>query len=286
MTETEGTYEDDYTESTSTEPTSKDNTDATATYNETENESIEKTSEEEEQGEKLPPKPPSPPPEPEFDPLEGITYDDDPAEILPSFGEQSYWESVYTESVDIMEWYIDPVDVIPRVKDYFDEEGGRVLVTGTGTSGLAQKLVAKGAGSVVAIDFSQTVIKKMRKLNRETENLSFKVMDVRHLTFPEEEFNLIIDKATLDCVYHAGEKDVMEMLGEISKVLRRSGVFVCISNAKPGIYNQFFEGRSQDLCLKLENVIEIKKPVQSDTPYFMYVIKKVKRQLNYKNLML
>lgn len=286
MTETEGTYDDNYTEGAYTESNTKEYTATDSTNNEIETDGTEKAGEEEEQRESVPPKTPSPPPEPEFDPLEGVTYNDDPNEILPPFGEKSYWESVYSENTDVLEWYIDPADVITRVKEHFDEEGGRVLVTGTGTSELAKELVTEGAGTVVAIDYSQTVIKKMRRANREVENLSFKVMDVRHLSFPEDEFNLIIDKATLDCVYHAGEKDVMEVLSEISRVLRRNGVFVCVSNAKPEIYNQFFEGRIRDLCLKLENVIEIKKPIESDIPYFMYIIRKVKRQLNYKNLIL
>ncbi|EAX93483.1 MGC83087 protein, putative [Trichomonas vaginalis G3] len=221
--------------------------------------------------------PPPPPPEPEVDPLEGITYDDNPEEELPEFGEQAYWEKTYTDDVELTEWYLDPVDLKSLIKKFVEKET-KVLVTGTGTSVLAPSLAKDGYENVVAIDYAKPAIVKMKKVNKEVENLSFKVMDVRDMKFPDGEFGAVIDKATLDCVYHLGEKDVTAYVAEVARVLSKKGVFICVSNVEQKFYEHFFD-KQTELNIKLEKVQEVKKPIQSDRPYYVYVVRKVSRQL-------
>ena len=220
---------------------------------------------------------PEPEPEPEPDPLEGLTYEDDPSIQLPPYGDSSYWEQRYTEDSEPFEWYQEPKSLLKTFKELLEPEG-KVLVVGTGTSELAPFLIKNGYENVTAIDYVKQPILKMKKRNRELENLIWKVMDVKKMSFMNSEFNSIIDKGTLDCVYHLGDNEVFEMMSEISRVLKKRGVFICISCAPPEVRKKFFD-RPADLLLELEKIIEIPKPIQSNEPHYIYVIRKIGKLL-------
>jgi ubiquinone/menaquinone biosynthesis C-methylase UbiE len=228
-----------------------------------------KTGEEEEEK-----KEPEPEPEPEPDPLEGLTYDDDGEAPLPPYGDLAYWEQRYTDDIEVFEWYQDPEAIIPHLKGFLDGEGVRVLVLGTGNSDLAPQIAQSGIEGVVAVDFAKPAIVKSRKRNREIENISWKVMDVRKLTFGENEFPVIVDKGTLDCLFFVGEADVNIALAEIARVLKRGGRFVCVSYAPPEYRKALFH-RPSDLRLELENVIELAKPLPTEAKHYIYILKKI-----------
>lgn len=269
------TYDSDYTESTNYTETTEDTETAETTEEKTRD---GENGEEEENGEgQKTRKAPTPPPEPEIDPFEGVTYDDNPEEELPEFGNPKYWLEQYTQSVDVMEWYMNASDFLPIIqKNYEIEETTSCLVLGTGTSELAPKLADAGPESVLAIDYVLPLIKKMRRLHRETANLTWKVMDMRKLKFGDATFNLIVDKASLDCVFHVSEKEVDEVMGEISRVLMKKGVFICASTMPPSVYAKHFD-RPTELMLKLEKTIEVPKPVPTELPYYVYVVRKISR---------
>jgi ubiquinone/menaquinone biosynthesis C-methylase UbiE len=228
----------------------------------------EKTGEEEEKKE------PEPEPEPEPDPLEGLIYDDDPEVPLPPYGDLSYWEQRYTEDTAVYEWYQEPDVILPKLKAYLDGEGFRILVLGTGNSDIAPQLAQGGAESVVAIDFAKPAIVKSRRRNRDIENITWKVMDVRKLAFPEAEFQVVFDKGTLDCLFFVGENDVNIALGEISRVLKKGGRFICISYVEPEGRRPFLD-RVADLRFEVENIIELAKPLPSELKHYIYVVKKI-----------
>jgi ubiquinone/menaquinone biosynthesis C-methylase UbiE len=232
-----------------------------------------KTGEEEEEK-----KEPEPEPEPEPDPLEGLTYDDDPDAPLPPYGELSYWEQRYTDDPEVFEWYHDPDVVLRAIKRYLEGEGLRVLVLGTGNSDAAPQIAQGGAESVVAIDFAKPAIVKSRKRNRETENIAWKVMDVRKLRFPDGDFPIVFDKGTLDCLFFAGEQDVDTALAEISRVLKRGGRYICVSYAPPEFRRKFFD-RPSDLRFEVESVIELPKPLLTEAKHYVYVVKKIGKVL-------
>lgn len=222
-----------------------------------------------------------PPPEPEPDPLEGLTYDDDdPEDELPPYGELEYWEKRYTEDPEIFEWYQDPEALMPLVKELFNPEGA-VLVIGTGTSELAPMIQQNGFENVTAIDFAKQPIKIMRKKYADAENganVSWKVMDVRKMNKfgGENSFVSIIDKGTLDCLFQLGEEDVNQALSEISRILKKGGVFVCVSYRPEEDMRPFFD-RPTDLLLELEKVEKLKKPLPSEEPHYIYIMRKVQK---------
>jgi hypothetical protein len=148
-----------------------------------------------------------PEPEPEPDPLEGLTYEDDPDSPVPPYGDSAYWEQRYTEDTEVFEWYQDPDAILPVIKEYLEGEGVRALVVGTGNSNLAPQLAQQGLEAVVAIDYVKPCIVKSRRRNRDIENVVWKVMDVRKLTLPDGDFQIVLDKGTLDCLFFRSVND-------------------------------------------------------------------------------
>lgn len=282
MTDTEGSYSD-YTASASAAESTERNgeTDTVANEEEQENEQgqdqpqeqANTTNEEEEEQ-----KQPEPEPEPEPDPLEGLTYDDDPEVELPPYGDQAYWEKRYTEDNEVFEWYQDPEAVLPICNELIDKDK-KVLVIGTGNSDLAPQLQQNGFEQITAIDFAKPCIKASRKRNAEIEGITWKVMDIRKMSsFENGEYNAIVDKGTLDCLFYASESDVFTALSEISRVLKKRGVYICISFAPPEARKKFLD-RPADLLLELEKVLELKKPLPSSEPHYVYVIRKIGKLL-------
>ena len=284
MTDTE-TYSD-YTESASAAESADKNGETDTAANDDDDQPQEQqqeddqpqeqanaTNEEEEEQ-----KQPEPEPEPEPDPLEGLTYDDDPEVELPPYGDQAYWEKRYTEDTEVFEWYQDPEAVLPVCNELIDKDK-KVLVIGNGNSNLAPQLVQNGFEQVTAIDFAKPCIKSSKKRNAELEGITWKVMDIRKMTsFENGEYNAIVDKGTLDCLFYASESDVFTALSEISRVLRKRGVYICISYAPPEARKKFLD-RPADLLLELERVLELKKPLPSSEPHYVYVLRKIGKLL-------
>jgi ubiquinone/menaquinone biosynthesis C-methylase UbiE len=98
-------------------------------------------------------------------------------------------------------------------------------------------------------------------------------MDVRKLTYPDGDFQAVVDKGTLDCLFFLSDTEVLTAMSEISRVLKKRGVYICVSCAPPEARKKFFD-RPADLRLELEKVIELKKPLASDEPHYVYIVRK------------
>ena len=121
----------------------------------------------------------------------------------------------------------------------------------------------------------------MRKKYSDPEagvNVTWKVMDVRKMNKfgGENSFASVIDKGTLDCLFMNGDDDVMTALSEISRILKKNGVFVCISY-RPEEEMRPYLDKPADLCLELEKVETLKKPLPSEQPHYVYVLRKIQK---------
>lgn len=60
-------------------------------------------------------------------------------------------------------------------------------------------------------------------------------MDVREMTFENGAFDVVIDKACMDCLFCGIfiKKNVKKALSEIHRVLQNNGIYVMISNSPP-----------------------------------------------------
>eukprot|EP00457_Paulinella_chromatophora_P011791 gb/GEZN01011953.1/.p1 GENE.gb/GEZN01011953.1/~~gb/GEZN01011953.1/.p1 ORF type:complete len:333 (+),score=32.47 gb/GEZN01011953.1/:72-1070(+) len=109
--------------------------------------------------------------------------------------------------------------------------GMKVLVVGCGTSGVPFELRKVGFGEVVALDISGVVVGAMKERYRGITGLSFEVGDVLQLPYPPQNFDLVLDKGTLDSLLctAASEKAALDMLAACHRTLRPGGVLMVLS---------------------------------------------------------
>lgn len=237
----------------------------------------EKEPEQEAEKEPEPEPQPEPEPEPEPDPLEGLCYQDDPKQPLNPYGNKYYWEARYRHDSTPLEWYHNN----KAFNEIFEElvnKQMKVLVIGNGNSELPVYLQEKGVEQIEAIDFSSFITKQMKKAHKDKEGITFKEMDVREMKYPAGEFMSILDKGCLDCVMYLGIEQVNQALSEISRVLKKRGVYICITTHREQVMRKILDNPA-GLLLELETVKTIEKPLPSDTPIYVYILRKIGKLL-------
>ncbi|KAL0240466.1 hypothetical protein I308_106260 [Cryptococcus tetragattii IND107] len=150
------------------------------------------------------------------------------------YGTHEYWEERYAKESDgrTFDWFLSPSYLIP----FFEEltagidtgKDARILMLGCGNSALGEVLYDAGWKNIVNIDYSKIVIEQMQERHSEKRpEMTWLEMDVMDLKFGENEFDLIIDKGTMDAMlttkgdpWNPPEIDVKACTQEVSEALR------------------------------------------------------------------
>ncbi len=109
-----------------------------------------------------------------------------------------------------------------------------------GCQTLTAHLFNLGFTNQMNIDFSEVVIRGM-EARYQYLRAQWMVMDVRQLTFVDHAFQLAIDKATMDSMFHGSMWDppedvrdnIRQYLNEVSRVLEPGGIFLYITYRQP-----------------------------------------------------
>ncbi|KAM9844792.1 EEF1A lysine methyltransferase 4 [Aulostomus maculatus] len=152
-----------------------------------------------------------------------------------------------------------------------------ILILGCGNSSMSGDMYSAGYRSITNIDYSSVCISANTDRYSNCPGMTWLQMDVRQLCFPNESFDVIIEKATLDAIMVV-EKSPWEVspqtacfihkaLSEVSRCLKPGGLFVSITFAQP-----FFRKR---LYARTDYNWSIKHYVYGDGfEYFVYVMTK------------
>lgn len=133
----------------------------------------------------------------------------------------------------------------------------QILEIGCGTSQLAIEIaqMCSDRAQVVAIDFAEPVIEenKSKYAYSSPKAVIWQVMDVREMDFPDNYFDIIIEKGCLDCLYCGGKvttlindedsaekSHIVQAVCEIERVLKPQGTLLSISHASPDNRTQQF----------------------------------------------
>ena len=153
---------------------------------------------------------------------------------MTDYSSLNYWENRYTsEHQEIFEWYQTYDSLKEKIGDYFGKDD-KILNVGCGTSKLAEDLYIEDIQNVTNIDFSENAIRIMedryKEQNVEMKYIKMNVMDMHE--FPDGSFNIVFDKALLDCILCAENAYplVEKMFSEIYRVLTSDGIYIIISN--------------------------------------------------------
>ncbi len=172
------------------------------------------------------------------------------------FSKQEYWEERF-EVEDSYDWLVkfDNVKsmIIPLIK-----ATDSILIVGCGNSSFSGDLYDAGFTNITNIDYSNVLIEKMREANAESRPLmQWLFMDMTALTFDDQSFDVVIDKAAMDALMvdegdvwypHSG---VVEAVDKMCKGVRRvlkdqTGVFMQISFAQPHFRTKYIMGIHSD----------------------------------------
>ena len=106
---------------------------------------------------------------------------------------------------------------------------------------------------MTSCDYSPVVINKMKE--RCSEKMSMKCMvasevslvgdveDIHHMSYPDESFDVVIDKGTLDAIICGDEATCFpdKVLLEVKRVLKKDGVYICITFGMPENRMDYFQ---------------------------------------------
>jgi len=92
-----------------------------------------------------------------------------------------------------------------------------------------------GFTDIVSMDYSETVVKKMQDALKFKPAIRFEMQDVRSMTYKEGEFDLLVDKGTLDAILCGNDssKNAALMLEQCCRVLKSGGYFFIFTYGHP-----------------------------------------------------
>jgi EEF1A lysine methyltransferase 4 len=181
---------------------------------------------------------------------------------MTDYSKLDYWEERYEAHSDPFDWY----QIYSTLKEKigsFIKTTDKVLVLGAGTSSkkylfskkilnffilnflaLSESMYEDGIMNITNIDYSPSVVKLMQNRYHEMGcNIQYKEMNVTDMSdLKNNEFNVIIDKGTLDSVL-CGENSIPlvdKMMREVYRILDHNGVYFCISYGDEDHRKTFF----------------------------------------------
>lgn len=147
------------------------------------------------------------------------------------YGNTRYWDEHYQREKGQFDWYQRWGDLENFMTRHLKKEHS-VLIVGCGNSRMGEKMFDSGYQLITSVDISHVVIKQMTKLYALTRPaLRFLHMNACALEFPDESYDAVIAKATMDIIMcsEGAAGNISKMCRETSRVLRPGGVFIVIS---------------------------------------------------------
>ncbi|WVQ97977.1 hypothetical protein IAU59_005097 [Kwoniella sp. CBS 9459] len=211
------------------------------------------------------------------------------------YGTHEYWEERYAKEADgtTFDWFLSPsyllplfeeltVDIEPRPNpsssssrtaqtDPTETEteisastdangkgkgkGTRMLMLGCGNSALGEVLYDAGWTNIVNLDYSKIVIDQMKERHTSRPLMEWHEMDVLDLKYGEDEFDLVVDKGTMDAMlttkgdpWNPPEKDIKTCTQEVTEALRvlrkrKGSKFVYFTFGQPHFRKRYMANR-------------------------------------------
>lgn len=167
---------------------------------------------------------------------------------------------------------------------HLSHAAAQVLVVGCGNSELSEQMYDLGmCEDIVNIDISDAVIRQMRERSASTRpKMSYLLMDMLQMDFPDGHFQVVLDKGTLDALLTDEEQATLakvdQMFAEISRVLQVGGRYLCVSLAQAHVLKKAVEYFSQEgWVVRVHQVASSGDKQQFVLPVFVYVMTKFRK---------
>ncbi|NXL44629.1 MET13 protein, partial [Podilymbus podiceps] len=209
-------------------------------------------------------------------------------ELLPrspgEFGSAPYWDRFFRQRGQRpFEWYGAFPQLCPVLRKYVRPRD-KVLVVGCGNSELSEQMYDTGmCEDIVNIDISEAVIRQMQERSgSKRPKMSYLLMDVLQMDFPDDHFQVVLDKGTLDAVLTDEEEATLakvdKMFAEISRVLQVGGRYLCVSLAQAHVLKKAVEYFSREgWVVRVHQVAGSGDKQCFVLPVFVYVMTKFRK---------
>ncbi|VBB31719.1 unnamed protein product [Acanthocheilonema viteae] len=152
------------------------------------------------------------------------------------FQDPAFWKKFYKNSDSVFEWYGD-FKTFGRVLTKYIKSTDKILQIGCGNSELASQLYDNGYRLVDSIDTDEGVIQKQLAKNSSSRP------ELQFIDAPNEKYNVVLDKATLDALIPSTCQDKLEdvekMFSEICRVLTIAGRYIVFTLAHKYVLNSY-----------------------------------------------
>ncbi|NXX93492.1 MET13 protein, partial [Centropus bengalensis] len=209
-------------------------------------------------------------------------------ELLPrgpaEFGSAHYWDRFFRQRGQRpFEWYGAFAELCPVLHKYVRPRD-KVLVVGCGNSELSEQMYDVGmCEDIVNIDLSGTVIRQMQERSgSKRPKMSYLLMDMLQMDFPDGHFQVVLDKGTLDAILTDEEEATLskvdKMFAEVSRVLQIGGRYLCVSLAQAHVLKKAVEYFSREgWVVRVHEVASSGDKQQFVLPVFVYVMTKFRK---------
>ncbi|XP_034265708.1 eEF1A lysine and N-terminal methyltransferase isoform X3 [Pantherophis guttatus] len=201
------------------------------------------------------------------------------------FASSEYWDRFFRKRGErAFEWYGEWSGLGPTLGRYLRLRDS-ILVVGCGNSELSEHLYDEGYHDIISVDINERVVKQMQERSMQLRpKMTYMVMDVLQMDFPDEHFQVVFDKGTLDALLTDGEETTLKraerMFAEIGRVLQFGGRYLCVSLAQAHVLKAAVEYFSQEGWMVRVHQVPGQKTGTSDQefalPVFVYVMTKIR----------
>mmetsp|Transcript_25843 Transcript_25843/g.41562 ORF Transcript_25843/g.41562 Transcript_25843/m.41562 type:complete len:203 (-) Transcript_25843:371-979(-) len=176
-----------------------------------------------------------------------------------NYSKASYWDARYSKEKEPFEWFQSYRGIKHILKPLITQDS-KVLVIGCGNSRLSSEIFDDATTDVTSIDISQVVIGDMRTKYRKKKGMQYIRMDAKNMDFKDSTFDVVVDKGLTDCLLCGddGEEDIGISMGEVSRVLKSGGAYLCVSFGEPDTRESYFQSKGFNW--------EVQKPVSVPKP--------------------
>lgn len=121
------------------------------------------------------------------------------APVNSDYGTATYWQQRF-ETEASYEWLL-PYDSVMEWLRSHVQPGDRILMVGCGNSAFPLDMAADGYAHVTATDLSANVVQHMQQQDQQGTRVCWQVADMLALPFPDGSFDVVIEKAAIDCFF-------------------------------------------------------------------------------------
>ena len=218
------------------------------------------------------------------------------------FSAGEYWDNFFRKRQSVpFEWY-GSYESLSELLEKYMKPKDCVLQIGCGNSNLAEQLYDSAFRNMFNIDLNASVIKQMKKKNTKTRpGLHFEIMDATNLSYPEDKFNVVLDKGTVDALFSSynsnsaelckldfenfssqinvhEDSNVFKLFSEAERVLMPAGRLVCVTLAQPIVLRRlltYYLMKSEFSYIIRMHHVKLEKSF--DMPTFCLVLFKMKK---------